>query len=94
MIRLALGTAAPAATLAVERPLPRGHGETVLVVDDEPEIRALTSHLLQAAGYDVLNEVTLNQVMVAFGDDAITRNVIAAVQQEGTCWAGATTWRL
>ena len=48
---------------------------------------------LVAAGYEVLNEVTLNQVMVAFGDDATTRNVIAAVQQEGTCWAGATTWR-
>ncbi len=48
---------------------------------------------LAAAGYTVLNEVTLNQVMVAFGDDATTRNIIAAVQQEGTCWAGGTTWR-
>ena len=47
---------------------------------------------LQAAGYEILNDVVLNQVMVSFGDDAITRRVIASVQQEGTCWAGGTTW--
>jgi len=48
---------------------------------------------LAAAGYEVLNAVTLNQVLVAFGDDATTRRVIARVQQEGTCWAGSTVWR-
>jgi hypothetical protein len=40
----------------------------------------------------VLNEVVLNQVLVSFGDDDTTRRVIAAVQEEGTCWAGGTTW--
>ncbi|MEZ4734978.1 MAG: aminotransferase class V-fold PLP-dependent enzyme [Caldilineaceae bacterium] len=48
---------------------------------------------LRAAGYTILNEVVLNQVLVSFGDDATTRRVIAAVQAEGTCWAGATTWQ-
>ncbi len=48
---------------------------------------------LRAAGHEVLNEVALNQVLVAFGDDERTRRVIAAVQEEGTCWAGGTTWR-
>jgi glutamate/tyrosine decarboxylase-like PLP-dependent enzyme len=47
---------------------------------------------LQAAGYEIFNDVVLNQVMVSFGDDETTRRVIAAVQQEGTCWAGGTTW--
>ncbi len=48
---------------------------------------------LQAAGYRVLNEVVLNQVLVAFGDAARTRRVIEALQQEGTCWCGVTVWQ-
>ena len=48
---------------------------------------------LRAAGYDVLNQVTLNQVLACFGDDEATRAVIAAVQAEGTCWCGATVWQ-
>src|SRR3989475_8761212 len=48
---------------------------------------------LRAAGYDILNDVALNQVLVSFGDAETTRRVIAAIQAEGTCWAGATMWR-
>jgi glutamate/tyrosine decarboxylase-like PLP-dependent enzyme len=48
----------------------------------------------------VLNEIVLNQVLVQFrppgGDDAaaaaLTRSVIAGVQDEGTCWTGGTEW--
>jgi glutamate/tyrosine decarboxylase-like PLP-dependent enzyme len=47
---------------------------------------------LEAAGYQVLNEVTANQVLVSFGDDEATRRVIAAVQADGTCWCGGTVW--
>lgn len=47
---------------------------------------------LRAAGYEVLNEVTLNQVLVSFGDDAATRRVIAELQEDGTCWCGGTVW--
>ncbi|HYE94349.1 MAG TPA: aminotransferase class V-fold PLP-dependent enzyme [Terriglobales bacterium] len=45
------------------------------------------------AGVEVLNDVVLNQVLLAFGDAARTRAVIAAVQREGTCWAGGTVWQ-
>lgn len=48
---------------------------------------------LTAAGYEVLNDVVLNQVLVAFGDDEETRRVLAAVQEEGTCWCGGTVWQ-
>jgi glutamate/tyrosine decarboxylase-like PLP-dependent enzyme len=48
---------------------------------------------MQAAGHTVANDVVLNQVIVDFGDQARTSAVIAAVQQEGTCWCGPTTWR-
>ncbi len=47
---------------------------------------------LRAAGFSILNEVTLNQVLVAFGDDATTGRVISEVQRDGTCWCGGTVW--
>ena len=48
---------------------------------------------LGRAGYRILNEVVLNQVLVAFGDAERTRQVIAALQEDGTCWCGATVWQ-
>ncbi|MDR3386962.1 MAG: pyridoxal-dependent decarboxylase, partial [Rudaea sp.] len=48
---------------------------------------------LSASGFDVLNEVVLNQVLVAFGDAARTQRVIAALQADGTCWCGGTVWQ-
>jgi glutamate/tyrosine decarboxylase-like PLP-dependent enzyme len=48
---------------------------------------------LAAAGHRVLNRVVLNQVLVAFGTPEVTRRVIAALQQEGTCWCGETVWQ-
>ena len=48
---------------------------------------------LEAAGFEVLNDVVFNQVVVSFGDDAKTREVINAIQKDGTCWCGATVWR-
>jgi glutamate/tyrosine decarboxylase-like PLP-dependent enzyme len=47
---------------------------------------------LAKAGRRVLNEVVLNQVLVSFGDADTTRQVIAEVQKEGTCWCGGTEW--
>jgi glutamate/tyrosine decarboxylase-like PLP-dependent enzyme len=48
---------------------------------------------LAASGFEVLNEVVLNQVLVAFGDEAATARVVAALQAEGTCWCGPTRWQ-
>ena len=48
---------------------------------------------LSAAGFEVVNDVVLNQVLVGFGDDARTDRVVAAAQVDGTCWVGGTTWR-
>lgn len=48
---------------------------------------------LRRAGYQVLNDVVLNQVLVTFKDEAATRGVIRGVQNEGTCWCGGTAWR-
>ena len=48
---------------------------------------------LTSAGFEVANDVVLNQVLVGFGDDERTDQMVAAVQADGTCWAGGTTWR-
>lgn len=48
---------------------------------------------LSEAGFEVLNEVVMNQVVVVFGDAARTERAIAAIQADGTCWCGVTKWR-
>jgi glutamate/tyrosine decarboxylase-like PLP-dependent enzyme len=48
---------------------------------------------LRKAGHQVLNDVVLNQVLVSFGPPERTRRVIAAIQQDGTCWCGGTSWQ-
>lgn len=48
---------------------------------------------LRSAGYQVLNEVVSNQVLVSFGDADTTRRAIAAIQAEGVCWCGGTVWQ-
>jgi glutamate/tyrosine decarboxylase-like PLP-dependent enzyme len=63
--------------------------------------RRMADGLRDAPGVTILNDVVLNQVLVRFaplggGSDAeadeFTRRVIAAVQADGTCWLGGTTW--
>jgi glutamate/tyrosine decarboxylase-like PLP-dependent enzyme len=48
---------------------------------------------LAAAGYQILNDVVLNQVLVSFGSPSVTTQVIEEVQAEGTCWCGPTLWQ-
>jgi glutamate/tyrosine decarboxylase-like PLP-dependent enzyme len=48
---------------------------------------------LHAAGFEVLNDVVLNQVVVAFGSQEITDAIMQAILEEGTCWCGATNWQ-
>ncbi len=65
--------------------------------------RRMADRLAAADGVEVLNDVVLNQVLVRFrrrdgvgGDaeaDALTQDVVARVQADGTCWLGGTTWR-
>jgi glutamate/tyrosine decarboxylase-like PLP-dependent enzyme len=48
---------------------------------------------LQRGGSEILNDVVLNQVLVAFSDAGRTRQVIERVQKDGTCWCGPTEWQ-
>ena len=56
--------------------------------------RQMADGLAEDPGVRILNDVVLNQVLVRFGDDDdLTRRVITAMQDEGTCWLGGTTWQ-
>lgn len=63
--------------------------------------RRFADLLQREPGIAVLNAVVLNQVLVRFlapsgldqDHDARTRAVIAAVQEDGTCWVGGSSWR-
>jgi glutamate/tyrosine decarboxylase-like PLP-dependent enzyme len=48
---------------------------------------------LRRAGFNVLNDVVINQVLVSFGSAETTREVIRRIQEDGTCWCGATVWQ-
>jgi len=48
---------------------------------------------LREAGYEILNDVAINQVLVSFGSSEVTRSVIERLQREGTCWCGGTEWQ-
>ena len=48
---------------------------------------------LKAAGFRVLNEVVINQVLVSFGSAERTLRTIARIQRDGTCWCGSTVWQ-
>jgi glutamate/tyrosine decarboxylase-like PLP-dependent enzyme len=70
------------------------HGRAGLadLIDRTCDLAALFASLLAAGGAQVLAPVVLNQALVAFGTDAATDAVVRAVQADGTCWAGGTTW--
>jgi len=48
---------------------------------------------LREAGFEVLNDVVINQVLVSFGRPEVTREVIRRIQEDGTCWCGGTVWQ-
>ncbi len=48
---------------------------------------------LRKAGFAILNDVVINQVLVSFGTPERTLDVIRRIQEDGTCWAGSTVWQ-
>ena len=63
------------------------------MIERNCELARRFANKLRSAGYSVLNDVALNQVLVSFGNASVTRRIISEVQNEGTCWCGGTEWR-
>ena len=68
------------------------HGVAEMVEKNCRQARRF-AEALTGAGYEVLNDVVLNQVMVSFGDPELTNRIIAGIQLDGTCWCGGTVWQ-
>ncbi len=48
---------------------------------------------LSEIGFEIINEVVFNQVLVAGKDDENTKAVIAYIQKSGESWLGGSTWQ-
>lgn len=55
--------------------------------------RRFGEELQSIDGVEIGNDIVLNQVLVSFGSDERTDRMVGAVQNDGTLWAGGTTWR-
>jgi glutamate/tyrosine decarboxylase-like PLP-dependent enzyme len=62
------------------------------LVDQLHERAVQMASRLRAAGFEVLNDVVFNQVLVACENDALTQATIDRIQKSGECWAGGATW--
>jgi glutamate/tyrosine decarboxylase-like PLP-dependent enzyme len=47
---------------------------------------------LRTAGFEILNDIVFNQVLVACDNDAVTEKTIENIQQSGDCWVGGAQW--
>jgi glutamate/tyrosine decarboxylase-like PLP-dependent enzyme len=63
------------------------------MINSHCEMARYFANRFQNAGYKILNDVVLNQVLVSFGEPDTTREVIKRIQAEGTCWCGGTVWQ-
>jgi len=63
------------------------------LIDRCCELAALFARLLAAGGHKILNTVSLNQVLVSFGNAELTNRIIKKIQDDGTCWCGGTVWK-
>ncbi|HUT51003.1 MAG TPA: aminotransferase class V-fold PLP-dependent enzyme [Alphaproteobacteria bacterium] len=75
-------------------------GLAALIEGNCARARQFAARMEAEDAIEVLNKVALNQVLVRFvgggspaADDALTNQVIAAVQADGTAWFGGTVWQ-
>ena len=67
-------------------------GVAALVEQHHAQAGAIAS-ALKAAGFEVLNNVVLNQVLVRAADDEATVRVMKSVQDSGKAWFGGSVWQ-
>lgn len=48
---------------------------------------------LKEKGFDILNDVVFNQVLVVCETDEITNSTIEYIQRSGECWVGGASWK-
>ena len=76
---------------AVLRTLGRA-GLAAMVQQSCAAAAAIADRLREEPGFEILNDVVLNQVLVRFRDGATTEALVAAIQADGRIWCGPTQW--
>ena len=62
------------------------------LVTDACDAAGAIADRLRAGGFQILNDVVLNQVLVRYVDGPTTERLMAALQADGRVWCGATQW--
>jgi len=44
-------------------------------------------------GFEILNDITFNQLIVSYMDDKTTDNILKEIQNDNVCWCGGTKWK-
>ncbi|KVU55611.1 pyridoxal-dependent decarboxylase [Burkholderia ubonensis] len=70
-----------------------GRDGVAAMIDRHCALASRVATGLRAAGYDVLNRVVLNQVLVRAATDAQTVAIREAAQASGEVWFGPTVWQ-
>jgi glutamate/tyrosine decarboxylase-like PLP-dependent enzyme len=47
---------------------------------------------LKGSGFDILNDVVFNQVLVSCENDEMTSKALELIQKSGVCWCGGAQW--
>jgi CheY-like chemotaxis protein len=79
----AVKSSQPAGRAGDEAPLPRGRGELVLVVDDEPGVRSVAKKILERFGYRVLVAAGGEEALLRFGEEPSTALVLTDLSMPG-----------
>lgn len=66
-------------------------GVDELVFGLQQRARQFVEELTQA-GFEILNDVVFNQVLVKVGDADETAEIVEHIQQSGECWVGSALW--
>jgi glutamate/tyrosine decarboxylase-like PLP-dependent enzyme len=70
-----------------------GRSGLVDMIDRTVDMAQRFANRMREAGFAVLNDVVLNQVLVDFGDAEETERVVRELQSDGTMFAGPTVWQ-
>jgi glutamate/tyrosine decarboxylase-like PLP-dependent enzyme len=69
-----------------------GRDGVASLVSDACDAAVTIAGRLRDEGFDVLNDVVLNQVLVRYVDGPTTERLMAALQADGRVWCGPTQW--
>lgn len=67
-------------------------GVDEMIVGFNQRARQFAALLREVPGFEVLNDVVFNQVLVQCETDELTRAVISNVQELRECWVGGSSW--